>query len=113
MAVASQKLALEKVDITLMQQPSIYIRNQINALPLLDLCSREMKLMRITNIHGARRKYLQCRHTFPMKNESPSSRERREVISYCTSRRKNSSLDGKLMNTTSDGCTGINPKAES
>jgi splicing factor 45 len=68
----------------------IYTRNQINALPLLELCSRDVTAVRMTNTCGGRWEelfvasaYLPCDLDKP-----PPTKKVREVIDYCTSRKK-------------------------
>jgi hypothetical protein len=116
-ATLCQQLAERKVDIALIQEPwsykgqirgltniggtvysvapgnnarsCIYIRNQINALPLLELCSRDATTLRITYTHrGGCKELIVASAYLPCdSDEPPPTKKMRDIIDYCQSRK--------------------------
>jgi hypothetical protein len=143
-ATLCQQLAERKVDIALIQEPwlykgqirgltntggtvysvvpgnntrsCIYIRNHINALPLLELCSRDTTTVRITYTYRGGRKVLIVASAYlPYdSDEPPPTKEMRDIIDYCYSRKKQLIIgcDANAHHTLW-GSTGTNPKEES
>jgi hypothetical protein len=69
----------------------IYIRSHINALPLLELCSREVTTMRITCTYGGGCEFIVAWAYLPYdSNARPTAKETRDLIHYCN--RRNSML---------------------
>jgi hypothetical protein len=68
----------------------IYIRNHLNALPLLEFCSRDATMVRITCRHGQSSKELILASAYlPYgSHEPPPTKEVRDITDYCRSRKK-------------------------
>jgi hypothetical protein len=68
----------------------IYVRNHINVLPLLKLCSRDAAMVRILhNSEGNQREHIVTSAYLPYDSDKhPPMKELKGVIDYCSSRRK-------------------------
>jgi splicing factor 45 len=95
---------------------SIYIRNNINALPLLEFCSRDATTLRITYTYGGgnRELVVSSAHLPYDSDEPPPSKEVKNIIDYCHSRKKQLNI-GCDANEHHQlwGSTGVNPRGES
>jgi hypothetical protein len=71
-------------------RPCIYIRNHINALPLLQFCSRDATTVRITYTYGGGCEELIIASAYlPYdSDEPPETTEVRDITDYCCSRKK-------------------------
>jgi hypothetical protein len=144
MAAVCQQLAEGKVDVALIQEPwlykgrirgltniggtvysaapennarsCIYIRSHINALPLLELCSRDAATVRITYTYGGVCEELTVASAYlPYdSNEPPPTKEMRDIIE-CRKSRKKQLIVGcdANMHHILWGSTGTNPRGES
>jgi hypothetical protein len=76
--------------------------NHINALPLLELCSRDATTVRITYTYRGRSEELIVASAYlPYDSEEPPpTKEMRDIIDYCYSRKKQSSLGVMPTHTT-------------
>jgi hypothetical protein len=94
----------------------IYIRNRINALPLLEFCFRDATTVRITYAYGAGNRELVVTSThLPYdSDELPPSKEMKDIIDYCYGRKKQLIIgcDTHAQHTLW-GSTGVNPRGES
>jgi hypothetical protein len=63
----------------------IYIRNHINALPLLEFCSRDATTVRLTYTFGGgnRELVVTSAHLPYDSDEPPPTKEVRDIIDYC------------------------------
>ncbi|PNF26374.1 hypothetical protein B7P43_G17902 [Cryptotermes secundus] len=143
-AALCQQLAEGKADIALIQEPRlykgrtrglnnmggtvysvapsnnarscVYIRDHVNALPLLELCSRDATAVRITYLYqeGSKELIIASVYLPYDSDEPPPTKEMRDIIEYCFSRKKQLII----------GCdanahrilwvsTGTNPRGES
>jgi hypothetical protein len=95
---------------------SFYIRNLNNVLPLLEICSRDATMVRITDTYGGAYKELIVASAYlPYdSDEPPPTREVREYIDYCHSRKKQLIIgcDANAHHTLW-GSTGSNPRGKS
>jgi hypothetical protein len=67
----------------------IYVRNHINALPLLEFCSRDTTTVRITYTYGGGCEELIVASAYlPYNSDEPSPTTVRDIIDYCYSRKK-------------------------
>jgi hypothetical protein len=68
----------------------IYIRNHINSLPLLELCSRDVTTVRIVYTYGGGHRELTVASAYlPYDSyEPPRTKEVRDITDYCHSRKK-------------------------
>ncbi|PNF43884.1 hypothetical protein B7P43_G02776, partial [Cryptotermes secundus] len=68
----------------------VYIRNHVNALPLLELCSRDVTAVRITYPYrGGSRELIIASVYLPYDSDgTPPTKEMRDVTDYCCSRKK-------------------------
>jgi splicing factor 45 len=68
----------------------IYIRNHINALPLLEFCSRAATTVRIIYMYegGNRELVVTSAYLTHDSDEPPHSKEVKDIIDYCYSRKK-------------------------
>jgi hypothetical protein len=67
----------------------IYTRNHINALPLLELCSRDVTVVRMTYTCRGRWELIVASAYLPYDlDKLPPTKELRDVIDYCGSRNK-------------------------
>jgi hypothetical protein len=93
-----------------------YIRNHINALPLLEFCSRHATTVRITYTYGGGNRELVVSSSYlPYDSEEPlPSKEVKNVIDYCYRRKKQLTIgcDANAHHTLW-GSTGVNPRGES
>ncbi|PNF17226.1 hypothetical protein B7P43_G05220 [Cryptotermes secundus] len=144
MAALCQQLAEGKADIALIQEPwlykgqirgltntggtvysvvpsndarsCVYIRNHVNALPLLELCSRDTTEVSITYPYQEGSKELIVASVYlPYdSDEPPPTKEMRDIIDYCCSRKKQLIIGCDAnAHHTGWGSTGINPRGES
>jgi splicing factor 45 len=94
----------------------IYIRNHINALPLLEFCSRDATMVRIMHTHGRGYKELIVASAYLSydSDEPPRTKEARDIIEYCHSRKKQLII-GCDANAHHPlwGSTATNPRGES
>jgi hypothetical protein len=94
----------------------IYIRNHINALPLLEFCSMDATTVRITYTYGGVNRELVVSSAYlPYdSDEPPPSKEVKDIIDYCYSRKKQLIIgcDANAHHTLW-GSTGVNPRGES
>jgi hypothetical protein len=94
----------------------IYVRNHINALPLLEFCSRDTTTVRITYTHGkVCEELIIASAYFPYdSDEPPPTKETKDITDHCQSRKKQLSV-GCDANTHHIlwGSTGTNPRGES
>jgi hypothetical protein len=94
----------------------IYIRNHINALPLLRLCSRDTTTVRITYTYRGGCKELTVASAYlPYdSDEPPITKEMRDIIDYCQSRKKQLIIgcDANAHHILW-GSTGTNPRGVS
>jgi hypothetical protein len=94
----------------------IYIRNHINALPLLEFCSRDATTVRITYTYGGGNRELVVTSAYlPYdSDEPPPSKEVKDIIDYCYSREKQLIIgcDANAHHTLW-GSTGVNQRGES
>jgi hypothetical protein len=141
-ATLCQQLAERKADIELIQDPWLYkgqikglnnkggtvysvapgnnarscifIRNHINALPLLELCSRDTKTVRITYTYRGGRKELIVESAYLPhdSDEPPPSKEMRDIIDYCYSKKKQLIMCANAHHILW-GSNGTNPRGES
>ncbi|XP_023727683.1 uncharacterized protein LOC111875571 [Cryptotermes secundus] len=146
MATLSQQLAEGKAEIALIQEPwlykgqirgltntggtvysavpgnnarsCVYIRNHINALPLLELCSRDATVVRtIYKYRGGSRELIVASvySYLPYdSDEPPPTKEMRDIVDYCYSRKKQLIIgcDANAHHILW-GSTGTNPRGES
>jgi splicing factor 45 len=93
----------------------IYIRNHINALPLLEFCSRDATRVRVTYTYRGSSKELTVASAYLSydADEPPPTREVRDIINYCHSRKKQLIMgcDANAHHTLW-GSTGNNPRGE-
>jgi splicing factor 45 len=144
LAALYQQLAEGKADIALIQEPwvhrgqvrgltnhggtiysiapennarsCIYIRNLNNVLPLLEFCSRDATTVRITDTYGEACKELivASAHLPYDSDEPPPTKEMRDNIDYCHSRKKQLIIGSDAnAHHTLWGSTGSNPRGES
>jgi splicing factor 45 len=68
----------------------IYVRSHINALPLLEFCSRDATMVRITYTYGGLcEELIVASAFFPYDlDEPPPTKEMRDTIDHCQSRKK-------------------------
>ncbi|PNF19291.1 hypothetical protein B7P43_G07515 [Cryptotermes secundus] len=143
-ATLCQQLAEGKADIALIQEPwlykgqigaltntggtvysalpsnnarsCVYIRNHINALPLLELCSRDTTAVRIIYPYRGGSKELIVASFYLSYNsdEPPPTKEMGDIIDYCCSRKKQLIIgcDANAHHILW-GSTGTNPRGES
>jgi hypothetical protein len=94
----------------------IYIRNHINALPLLEFCSRDATTARITYTYGGgiRELVISSAYLPYDSDEPPPSKEAKDIIDYCHSREKQLIIgcDANAHHTLWGGM-GVNPRGES
>jgi splicing factor 45 len=94
----------------------IYIRNHINALPLLEFCCRDATTVRIIyTCGGGNRELVVSSAYLPYdSDEPPLSKEVRDIIDYCYSRKKQLIIrcDANAHHTLW-GSTGVNQRGES
>jgi hypothetical protein len=94
----------------------IYVRNHINALPLLELCSRYVTTVRMTYMRRGSWEELIINSAYlPYdSDEPPPTKELRDVIEYCCSRKKKLIIgcDANAHHILW-GSTGTNPRGES
>jgi splicing factor 45 len=90
-----------------------YIRNHINALPLLEFCSRDATTVRIiyTYEEGNRELVVSSAYLPYDSDELPTSKEAKDIIHYCYSRKKQLIIgcDANAHHTLW-GSTGVNPR---
>jgi hypothetical protein len=117
-AALCQRLAEGKADVALIQEPwlykgqvrglmnigwtvysatsegnvrsCIYVRNHINALPLLEFCSRDTTTVRMTYTSDGGYKELIVTSAYLLydSDEPPPSKEVRDIVEHCQSRKK-------------------------
>jgi hypothetical protein len=92
----------------------IYIRNHINALPLLEFCSRDATTVRITYTYGGSNRELVVSSAYlPYDSDEPPPSKEVHIIDYCHSRKKqlimgcDANAHHRLW-----GSTGVNPRVE-
>jgi hypothetical protein len=94
----------------------IYVRNHINALALLEFCSRDAATVRITYTYGGGCKELIIASAYLLydSDEPPPTNEVRHIINYCHSWKKELLIgcDANAHHTLW-GSTGTNPRGES
>jgi hypothetical protein len=134
-----QLIAEGKVDIALIQEPwvykgqvrgltnsgerfmllhprsCIYIRNHINALPLLEFYSRDATTVITYTYGGGNRELVVTSAYLPYdSDEPPTSKEMRDIIEYCYSRKKQLIIDCDAnARHTLWGNTGVSTRGES
>jgi hypothetical protein len=83
----------------------IYIRIHINALLLLDFCSRDPTTGRITYAYGGGNRELVVTSAYLSydSDEPPPSKEIKDIIDYCSAGKSKSSLGAMPMHTTHYG----------
>jgi hypothetical protein len=93
----------------------IYIRNQINALPLLELCSRDATTVRMTHTYRGREELIVASAYLPYdSDEPPPTKDMRDIIDYCQSKKKQFIIRcDSNANHIFGGSTGTNPRGES
>jgi hypothetical protein len=72
------------------RQDPVFIRNNINALPLLEFCSRDTTTVRIIYTYRGGRKELIVASAYLSyeSDEPPPPKEMGDIIDYCYSRKK-------------------------
>jgi hypothetical protein len=143
MAALCQQLAEGKADVALIQEPwlykgrirgltntggtvysaapennarsCIYVRNQINVLPLLEFCSRDATTVRITYTYGGVCEELIVALAYlPYdSDEPPPAKEVRDIFEHCQSRKKQLIVrcDANAPHILW-GSTGTNPRGD-
>jgi hypothetical protein len=93
----------------------IYTRNQINVLPLLELCSRDVTAVRMTYTCGGSWEELIIASAYLLydSDEPPPTKELRDVIDYCGSRKKQLIIGCDANAHILWGSTGTNSRGES
>jgi hypothetical protein len=94
----------------------IYTRNQINALLLLELCSRDVTAVRMTYTCGGSWEELIIASAYLLyDSEPPATKELRDVIDYCSSSMRKQLIIGCDANANHIlwGSTDTNPRGES
>jgi hypothetical protein len=92
-----------------------YNRNHINALSLLEFCSRDATMVRITYTSGGGKELVVSSAYLPYNSDEPTpSKEVKDIIDYCHSRKKQliTGCDANAQHTLW-GSTGVNPRRES
>jgi splicing factor 45 len=91
----------------------IYIRNHINALPLLKFCSRDATTVRLTYTYGGGNRELVVISAYlPYDSDEQSpTKEVRDITDYCYSRKKQLIIgcDANAHHTLW-GSTSVNPR---
>jgi hypothetical protein len=129
-AILCQQLAEGKADVALIQEPwlykarvrglanigwtvysatpegnvrsCIYVRNHVDALPLLEFCSRDTTTVRMTyKLDGGHEELIVTSAYLPYdSDEPPPSKEVRDIVEHCQIRKSSSSLGVMPTRTT-------------